>query len=121
RAPMPAALLPYTTLSRSYSIAAACGAFWSGVEDAAGVPDATMADGTPNGYARMEVGADGAYALYWHNARDPDDTTIGLHAPKVLRQGAYPARASTPTRTRGWTTPCSSPAWAQATGRPVRS
>ena len=74
-----------------YNIGAACGAFWSGVEDAAGVPDATMADGTPNGYARMEVGADGAYALYWHNARDPDDTTIGLHAPKVLRQGAYPA------------------------------
>src|SRR5690606_12077529 len=74
-----------------YNIGAACGAFWSGVEDAAGVPDATMADGTPNGYASMEVGPGGHYALYWHNARDPDGAGIGLHAPKVLRQGAYPA------------------------------
>lgn len=74
-----------------YNVGAACGAFWSGVEDAAGVPDATMADGTPNGYARLVAGQGGDYALYWHNARDPDDATIGLHAPKVLRRGAYPA------------------------------
>ena len=74
-----------------YNLGAACGAFWSGVADAAGVPDATMADGTPNGYARLEVGQGGEYALYWHNARDPADATIGLHAPKVLRRGAYPA------------------------------
>lgn len=74
-----------------YNVGAACGAFWSGVEDAAGVPDATMADGTPNGYARLLVQAGGQYALTWHNARDPSDATIGLHAPKVLRRGAYPA------------------------------
>jgi hypothetical protein len=73
-----------------YNVGAACGAFWSGAKDAAGVPDATMADGTPNGYARLQVRSGGAYALSWHPARDPD-TTIGLHAPKVLRQGAYPA------------------------------
>src|SRR5690606_28678497 len=40
-----------------YNVGAACGAFWSGVEDAAGVPDATMADGTPNGHARLRVQA----------------------------------------------------------------
>jgi hypothetical protein len=74
-----------------YNLGAACGAFWSGVADAAGVPDATMADGTPNGYARLEVGGEGSYALTWHNARDPADSSIGLHAPKVLRRGAYPA------------------------------
>src|SRR5690606_27187981 len=67
-----------------YNVGAACGAFWSGVQDAAEVPDATMADGTPNGYARLVAGQGGDYALYWHNARDPDDATIGLHAPKVL-------------------------------------
>ena len=37
----------------------------------------------------MKPGGD--YALAWHNARDPADSQIGLHAPKVLRQGAYPA------------------------------
>jgi hypothetical protein len=73
-----------------YNVGAACGAFWSGAKDAAGIPDATMADGTPNGYARLRVSDGGVYALSWHPARNPD-SAIGLHAPKVLRQGAYPA------------------------------
>lgn len=73
-----------------YNVGAACGAFWSGVKDKEGVPDATMADGTPNGYARLRVSNGGVYALSWHPARNPH-SAIGLHAPKVLRQGAYPA------------------------------
>lgn len=74
-----------------YNVGAACGAYWSGVKDAAGIPAATMADGTPNGYAVLTVKPGGDYALAWHNARDSADVQIGLHAPKVLRQGAYPA------------------------------
>lgn len=74
-----------------YNVGAACGAFWSGVRDASGIPVATMADGTPNGYARLEVKTGGNYALSWHAARDPDNAGIGLHLPKVLRRGAYPA------------------------------
>lgn len=74
-----------------YNVGAASGAFWSGVQDAAFIPDATMADGTPNGHARLLVQPGGGYALSWHPARDPAQTTIGLHLPKVLRQGAYPA------------------------------
>jgi hypothetical protein len=74
-----------------YNVGAACGAFWSGAKDSTGIPDATMADGTPNGYARLRVKSSGAYALSWHAARDAHDSGIGLHAPKVLRQGAYPA------------------------------
>ncbi len=79
-----------------YNVGAACGAFWSGAKDAAGIPDATMSDGTPNGYARLTVEAGGEYALSWHPARITDaapasTTAISLHAPKVLRRGAYPA------------------------------
>lgn len=74
-----------------YNVGAACGAFWTGVKDANGIPDTTMADGTPNGYASLGIGRDGRYALAWHVARDPQDGQIGLHAPKVLRRGAYPA------------------------------
>ncbi|MGV8943634.1 calcineurin-like phosphoesterase C-terminal domain-containing protein [Thermomonas sp.] len=74
-----------------YNVGAASGAYWSGVKDAAGIPDATMADGTPNGYAVLTVLAGGKYALAWHSARDAANTQIGLHAPKVLRHGAYPA------------------------------
>ncbi|MGN6151265.1 MAG: calcineurin-like phosphoesterase C-terminal domain-containing protein [Lysobacteraceae bacterium] len=76
-----------------YNVGAACGAYWSGVKDAAGIPDATMPDGTPNGYASLVVGTDGTYALRWHAARAAGDPAIGLHAPKVLRRGAYPAWA----------------------------
>lgn len=74
-----------------YNVGAACGAFWSGAKDAAGIPDTRMADGTPNGYARLRVQGKGRYALSWHAARDARNSGIGLHAPKVLRQGAYPA------------------------------
>ena len=74
-----------------FNLGAACGSYWSGVKDADGIPDARMDDGTPNGYAVLTVKPAGAYALAWHAARDSADTQIGLHVPKVLRRGAYPA------------------------------
>lgn len=78
-----------------YNVGAACGAFWSGVKDAQGIPDATMADGTPNGYARLRVAADGGYRLSWQPARlqaRPGSTpAMAVHAPRVLRRGAYPS------------------------------
>lgn len=74
-----------------YNVGAACGAYWSGVKDAEGIPDAMMPDGTPNGYAVLTVKMGGEYALEWHNARDASDSQMGLYAPKVLRRGAYPA------------------------------
>ena len=91
-----------------YNVGAACGAFWSGVKGADGIPDTTMADGTPNGYATLIVTGHGEYELAWHAAGLPDDDAIwpppsrpdddpsvtqamALHAPNVLRRGAYPA------------------------------
>lgn len=73
-----------------YNVGATCGAFWSGVKDAQGIPDATMADGTPNGYARLKVQVNGQYTLRYYPARDAA-TSMRLHAPRVLRRGAYPA------------------------------
>jgi hypothetical protein len=73
-----------------YNVGTACGAFWTGVKDAAGIPVATMSDGTPNGYAVLSV-EQGRPALRWHVARAPDDYQMALHAPKVLRRGAFPA------------------------------
>ena len=74
-----------------YNVGAACGAFWSGVPDADGIPAATMADGTPNGYGLLHVAGDGSYTVEYRAARAPADAQMHLHAPKVLRQGAYPA------------------------------
>jgi hypothetical protein len=76
-----------------YNVGAACGAFWSGVKDAQGIPDTTMADGTPNGYGLLNVQPHGQYSVEYRVARAPADHQIALHAPKVLRQGAYPAWA----------------------------
>lgn len=74
-----------------YNVGATCGAFWSGVKDARGIPDTTMADGTPNGHALLTVHPDGRYALDYRPAAPSPGDSIGLHAPKVLRRGAYPA------------------------------
>jgi len=76
-----------------YNVGAACGGFWSGVADAEGIPSATMADGTPNGYATLGLDEAGDFVLRWFAAREPETYQIALHAPKVLRQGAYPAFA----------------------------
>jgi hypothetical protein len=72
-----------------YNVGAACGSFWSGVKDAQGIPDTTMADGTPNGFATLRIASDRSYRLAWHPARDVD-TQIALHAPTVLRRGSWP-------------------------------
>lgn len=74
-----------------YNVGAACGAFWSGVKDAQGIPDSTMADGTPNGYGLLNVQPQGRYSVEYRVARAPAEQQIALHAPKVLRRGAYPA------------------------------
>lgn len=73
-----------------YNVGTSCGSFWSGVKDAAGIPASTMSDGTPNGYAVLTA-HDGAFDLRWFVAREPEDRQLALHAPKVLRRGAYPA------------------------------
>lgn len=81
-----------------YNVGAASGAFWSGVADAAGIPDATMADGTPNGHAVLHLLGQGRYALDWRPARvHADDpllnAAMALHAPRVLRRGSWPGQA----------------------------
>ncbi len=73
-----------------YNVGAACGGYWGGVPDADGIPDALMEDGTPNGYASLRIDASGDYWLRWHVARQPGHPGIELHAPKVMRHGAWP-------------------------------
>lgn len=74
-----------------FNAGATCGAYWSGRPDAAGIPDSTMADGTPNGFARLRIAAGAGPRLSWHAARVPGDPGLAVHAPRVLRRGAYPA------------------------------
>lgn len=74
-----------------YNVGAACGGYWSGVPDERGIPDARMADGTPNGYARVAF-APQAYRMHWVATGMPEaQRAMLLSAPRVLRRGAYPA------------------------------
>lgn len=79
-----------------YNVGAMSGSYWSGVAAADGHPVATMADGTPRGFAVMTIAADGSYLAAWHPTSLPADDpaltgAMALHAPKALRRGAYPA------------------------------
>lgn len=81
-----------------YNVGAASGAFWSGITGDDGIPDTTMADGTPNGHAMLQPRGDGRYELSWHPAglpeshEDADYTqAMALHAPNVLRRGSWPS------------------------------
>jgi hypothetical protein len=73
-----------------YNVGATCGGFWGGEKDAEGLPTADMSDGTPNGYAQLVIASDGDYRLRWQVAREPGHPGIALHAPRALRQGAWP-------------------------------
>ena len=76
-----------------FNAGASCGGYWSGVKDAQGIPSATMSDGTPNGYTRLRIRDDGGFQLRFFPARESPDRQIGLHAPRLLRRGAYPGNA----------------------------
>lgn len=67
-----------------YNVAAACGSFWGGPADADGIPIATMADGTPPGYAILTVDGVSVRADY-RAARQAADDQIGLHAPVAVK------------------------------------
>ena len=86
-----------------YNVAAACGGFWGGPRDAAGIPVATMWDGTPPGYAVL--GFRGArVSLDYVPARMPQDHQIELHAPRVVapRQGFVSFYANVFNGHDGW-------------------
>lgn len=79
-----------------YNIGAMSGAFWSGVADAAGIPVSTMSDGTPRGFAILQINDAGGFRFAWQPTASLEASTavtpaMALHAPRVLRSGAYPA------------------------------
>lgn len=60
-----------------------CGSWLAGLPDEYGLPQATMSDGTPNGWSRLTVeGSD--YALEFFASRRARDFQIAVHAPAQL-------------------------------------
>lgn len=72
-----------------FNVGTTSGSWWSGPPDDRGIPDATMQDGTPNGYAFINFrGTD--YQIEYRAARSDRAYQMRLHAPRVVRRGTYP-------------------------------
>ena len=69
-----------------FNVGTTCGDWYSGELDERGVPDATMRDGTPKGYAYVEV-KDGKYTTNYKVSGQRHNYQIRLFAPKVIRKG----------------------------------
>ncbi len=62
------------------SVGTVCGAWWCGAPDEYAIPHAMMSDGTPTGYAILEIdGCD--WKIRWQSARRPTDFQMHLDAP----------------------------------------
>ena len=60
------------------------GAWWTGAPDEYGIPHAMMFDGTPTGYAMLQI--DGSqWKLRWQASRRPADFQMHLDAPQSVR------------------------------------
>ncbi len=72
-----------------FNVGATCGGFWSGRLDESGIPDASMSDGTPNGYVVMHINGTN-FRLQYHAARDAKHSRYKVYVPKVVEQFSYP-------------------------------
>lgn len=61
-----------------FNTGATCGNWWSGIYDESGVPDATMYDGTPNGYAVASFDGN-SYTIDYRVARRPDELQMHIY------------------------------------------
>jgi hypothetical protein len=66
-----------------YVAGAAGGSWWTGFRDASGIPHATMADGSPNGYTVLSV-AGNDYTFRYKAARRPADYQMIITAPESV-------------------------------------
>lgn len=62
------------------SMGTSCGAWWSGAPDEYGIPHSMMRDGTPTGYAFLDIKGND-YKLTYKAARRPADFQMHLSAP----------------------------------------
>lgn len=65
------------------SMATVCGAWWSGAPDEYGIPHSMMRDGTPTGYAFLEIDGND-WKLNFKAARRPADFQMHLSAPDEI-------------------------------------
>ncbi len=60
-----------------------CGCWWGGAPDEYGIPHATMADGTPNGYSIITFDGN-EYSIEWKVARRPLSYQMNIFTPESV-------------------------------------
>lgn len=71
-----------------FNIGTACGSWYSGFPDENGIPESTMVDGTPKGYAFLHVDGN-AYNIDYKVSGKPKDYQMEITAPKVVMQNRH--------------------------------
>lgn len=62
---------------------AVCGSWWGGAPDEVGLPNSTMADGTPNGYSIITF-TGSSYSVRYKVARRPADYQMNVYVPDEI-------------------------------------
>lgn len=70
-----------------FNAGATCGDWFRGEIDSTGLPDATMRDGSPNGYTIIEFN-DNTYSVSYKAARYPFEYQMSVYSPKVVQQNS---------------------------------
>ncbi len=79
-----------------YNVGTTCGDWYSGKLNSQGLPDATMRDGTPQGYAVVTISGN-KYSIEYKAAGQPADKQITVYCSKVIpykNGGVYPFYAN---------------------------
>jgi hypothetical protein len=66
-----------------FNAGATCGDWWQGTLDEAGLPAATMRDGSPNGYV-VATFQGNKYTMDYKASRQPESHQMNIFAPKVV-------------------------------------
>jgi hypothetical protein len=68
-----------------YNVGTTCGDWYSGILNKKGIPVSTMRDGTPKGYALLNIKGN-KYSIDYKVVDKPDSYQISLYNPKVVPQ-----------------------------------
>jgi len=71
-----------------YNVGTTGGDWWSGIPNKRGIPPTLMRDGTPNGYAMLNIDGNN-YTLDYKAADKPADYQMSVWGPKVVPQNAW--------------------------------
>lgn len=71
-----------------YNVGTTNGDWWSGEVDERGIPPTLMRDGTPNGYAMLNIEGN-EYTIDYKVADKPEDYRLSIWGPKIVPQDSW--------------------------------